>query len=412
MSRSGHELLRALAVASDGRFHRSPGPPRSRSPTPPEAAAELLLRARPRAGTTWGSIRSVLDLGCGPGTLAIGAALLGARRSGRRQRTPRCSRSRDTERRARGRDRPSSSSRHRWRRTTVPAETVVMNPPVRRPDGGTRTARSGRRRSPLARRRVYAFSLAASRTFIADTRGRTRRAQSRRPSRSPGRSRGRFRTTGSVRWSSPWTSGSSRPHPPMNERTLRPRPPRRPPRDRRGVRPGRGTYEDHGRIYAALLGRRHVDPRDKAIRVEAIHPIPHIGEDDVVYARVDEVKSAMAICTILSLASGRRAVPGAPEGTVHISKAKDGYTETPGRRVPVRRHPARPGPPEPADDQAHHRTVDAGRRLRPLHSAATGCSSSAARNRPAPGAGTGERRKVAQGFEGLAPPASDAAGAH
>ena len=92
--------------------------------------------------------------------------------------------------------------------------------------------------------------------------------------------------------------------------------------------PGRGTYEDHGRIYASLMGHRHIDARDRAVRVEAIHPIPHLGEGDLVYASVDEVKSAMAVCTIVSLASGRRAVPGAPEGTIHISKAKEGYTES------------------------------------------------------------------------------------
>ena len=92
--------------------------------------------------------------------------------------------------------------------------------------------------------------------------------------------------------------------------------------------PGHGTYEDHGRIYAALMGHRHVDPSDRAIRVDAIHPIPEVKEGDLVYARVDEVKSAMAICTVLSLAHDRRGVPGAPEGTVHISKAKEGYTES------------------------------------------------------------------------------------
>lgn len=92
--------------------------------------------------------------------------------------------------------------------------------------------------------------------------------------------------------------------------------------------PGHGTYEDGGRIYAALAGRRSVDPRDRAVRVEAVHPIPRIDEGDLVYARVDEVKSAMAVCTILALSSGKRAIPGAPEGTIHISKAKEGYTET------------------------------------------------------------------------------------
>ncbi|MCI4350279.1 MAG: exosome complex RNA-binding protein Csl4 [Thermoplasmata archaeon] len=92
--------------------------------------------------------------------------------------------------------------------------------------------------------------------------------------------------------------------------------------------PGRGTYEDSGRIYAALLGHARVDPSDRAVRVEAINAIPEVKEGDLVYARVDEVKSAMAVCTIIAVGSNKRTVPGAPEGTVHISKAKDGYTET------------------------------------------------------------------------------------
>ncbi|MCI4325810.1 MAG: exosome complex RNA-binding protein Csl4 [Thermoplasmata archaeon] len=91
--------------------------------------------------------------------------------------------------------------------------------------------------------------------------------------------------------------------------------------------PGHGTYEDRGKIYAALLGHRHVDPSDRAVRVEALNAIPSIHDEDLVYGRVDEVKSAMAIVTILTAAANQRPVPGAPEGTVHISKAKDGYTE-------------------------------------------------------------------------------------
>jgi len=91
--------------------------------------------------------------------------------------------------------------------------------------------------------------------------------------------------------------------------------------------PGRGTYEDHGKIYASLLGHRKVDPSDRAVHVDAIHPVPVVHDDDLIYGRVDEVKSAMAIVTILAAATSQRPVPGAPEGTIHISKAKDGYTE-------------------------------------------------------------------------------------
>ncbi len=92
--------------------------------------------------------------------------------------------------------------------------------------------------------------------------------------------------------------------------------------------PGRGTYEDRGRIYASLLGTPRLDAQDRTVHVDARNAIPEISDGDLVYATVDELKTAMAICTVLATASSRRAVPGAPEGTVHISKAKDGYTES------------------------------------------------------------------------------------
>jgi len=92
--------------------------------------------------------------------------------------------------------------------------------------------------------------------------------------------------------------------------------------------PGHGTYEDRGRIYASLLGTPRIDAQDRTVHVEPRNAIPEVHDGDLVYAVVDELKTAMAICTILSTSTSRRAVPGAPEGTVHISKAKDGFTET------------------------------------------------------------------------------------
>ena len=92
--------------------------------------------------------------------------------------------------------------------------------------------------------------------------------------------------------------------------------------------PGRGTYENRGRIYASVLGTPVVDPRDRTVRVEARNAVPELHEGDIVYARIDELKSAMAVCTVLSTSTSRRGVPGAPEGTVHISKAREGYTES------------------------------------------------------------------------------------
>ncbi len=92
--------------------------------------------------------------------------------------------------------------------------------------------------------------------------------------------------------------------------------------------PGRGTYEDRGRIYASVLGTPRVDVQDRTVHVEPRNAIPEVTEGDLVYAVVDELKTAMAICTVIATGTSRRTVPGAPEGTVHISKAKDGYTES------------------------------------------------------------------------------------
>jgi exosome complex component CSL4 len=92
--------------------------------------------------------------------------------------------------------------------------------------------------------------------------------------------------------------------------------------------PGRGTYEDRGRIYASVLGQPAIDPRDRTVRIEPRNAVPEVREDDLVYARVEEIKTAMAIVEVLATATSKRPVPGFPEATVHISKAKEGYTET------------------------------------------------------------------------------------
>lgn len=91
---------------------------------------------------------------------------------------------------------------------------------------------------------------------------------------------------------------------------------------------GRGTYEDRGHVFAALLGHVRIDQSARAVHVDAVHGIPHMAEGELVYARVDELKSQVAVCTLLASAATHRNVPGAPEGTIHVSKAKEGYTDS------------------------------------------------------------------------------------
>lgn len=99
--------------------------------------------------------------------------------------------------------------------------------------------------------------------------------------------------------------------------------------------PGRGTYEYNGQVYAALLGHPKVDTQNRTVSVQALHEVPHLSEGDTVYARVEEIKSAMLVTNVLSSARTGRTVPGNPEGTVHISKAKDSYVEELGREFAI-----------------------------------------------------------------------------
>lgn len=92
--------------------------------------------------------------------------------------------------------------------------------------------------------------------------------------------------------------------------------------------PGRGTYEHNGQVFAALMGHPHFDSANRTVTVKAIHEIPHMTEGELLYARVEDIKSSMLICQLLTSVTTGRDVPGFPEGTVHVSKAKEAYVES------------------------------------------------------------------------------------
>ena len=129
--------------------------------TPAEAAVDLLATLD-RRGELSG--RSVLDLGCGTGRLAIGAALLGAHPVTGVEIDPTLAPLARAAARAAGVViEVHASDVARWKRA---ADVVVMNPPF-----GAQRAHADRpfwdRAFTLARSSIGAFSAAASRTFIA-----------------------------------------------------------------------------------------------------------------------------------------------------------------------------------------------------------------------------------------------------
>jgi putative methylase len=154
-----HDLLRTLAGLDP---FGDPRADREQVATPPEAAAVLLRAALARDDLV---DRSVLDLGCGPGTLAIGAALLGAREVRGRDNDPAA-----LAVAARNAGRAGAAVEFELGDVasgSLPVDTVIMNPPF-----GAQTRHADRpfwdAALTLARRRVYSFSLSASRTFIAE----------------------------------------------------------------------------------------------------------------------------------------------------------------------------------------------------------------------------------------------------
>jgi putative methylase len=158
-------LTRAELVQALSRLEAY-GAPRAEAeqvPSPPEAAATLLFEAVRRDDLVG---RSVVDLGCGTGVLAVGAALLGAERV----------EGTDSDREAVAVARRNATDlsvgcillEGRVEEYSADCDTVVMNPPF-----GAQRRHADRpfweAAFRVARRRIYAFASDASRTFIADS---------------------------------------------------------------------------------------------------------------------------------------------------------------------------------------------------------------------------------------------------
>ncbi len=90
---------------------------------------------------------------------------------------------------------------------------------------------------------------------------------------------------------------------------------------------GEGTYEDEGKIYAAHFGRLKYDEEDLEAKVEAINSIVEINEGDIVYGVVEARKDSMLVLSIEIVEGVSRDVKEDMEGSIHISKVSDDYTE-------------------------------------------------------------------------------------
>lgn len=91
--------------------------------------------------------------------------------------------------------------------------------------------------------------------------------------------------------------------------------------------PGEGTYESGGRIYSAVVGELELDRKDMVARVRGYNPPLELKPGDIVIGNVEDIRSSMVIIDAAMVEGKTRSITGETEGTVHISKVSEGYTQ-------------------------------------------------------------------------------------
>lgn len=97
-----------------------------------------------------------------------------------------------------------------------------------------------------------------------------------------------------------------------------------------------GTYEDNGKILAAISGVVEYDPEEMTIAVKPVTSTPVVLKPgDVVIGIVTELKEAMAIVEVVRVVGKIRELTYTMPGAIHISKVRVGYTPELGRAFRV-----------------------------------------------------------------------------
>jgi len=90
---------------------------------------------------------------------------------------------------------------------------------------------------------------------------------------------------------------------------------------------GEGTFEEHGRIYAAQPGHLELDAHHRVARVAAFNPPAHLRVEEVIYGVVEEVRASMCEARVLAIHGRDRQVAGEIAASLHVSKISNAYVE-------------------------------------------------------------------------------------
>jgi|GEM_PF-86478 len=89
--------------------------------------------------------------------------------------------------------------------------------------------------------------------------------------------------------------------------------------------PGQGTYEDKGKIFAAVAGVLDVDTKEMAILVRPANPPVRLKVGDIVIGTVSEVRSSMVELELSRVTGRNRAISDQGAASVHVSHISENY---------------------------------------------------------------------------------------
>jgi len=89
--------------------------------------------------------------------------------------------------------------------------------------------------------------------------------------------------------------------------------------------PGPGTYEQGGKIFAAVAGVLDVDTKEMATIVRPANPPVKLKVGDAVIGTVDEVRSSMVELELARVAGKKRAISDQGAASIHVSHISENY---------------------------------------------------------------------------------------
>jgi exosome complex component CSL4 len=100
--------------------------------------------------------------------------------------------------------------------------------------------------------------------------------------------------------------------------------------------PGEYTFEEGGKVRASAVGWAHLDMKDRVARVEPVNPLVRVKVGDVVIARVNDIKKALALTEVLKVVGKERGLPNMTDAVLHVSKVANRFVDNLDNEVHIR----------------------------------------------------------------------------